>query len=165
MVGVAGFEPRCRKLCIIRFRAYQIPVCAKTHSLRCSSFPPKALLFGDPVFLRPWVPDIIEIIKAEEANDKRIKDTSNYYYTKPITDKNKDLKTTPTTRETTIKEIFSNHDKGETIKKKFFEETKLKENEYKIRLFFSGMEIKDNDFIYQHKLEDNFKIQIMKIKI
>ena len=67
--------------------------------------------------------------------------------------------------DTTIKEIFSNHDKGETIKKKFFEETKLNENEYKIRLFFSGMEIKDNDFIYQHKLEDNFKIQIMKIKI
>ena len=47
-------------------------------------------------------------LKAEEANDKRIKDTSNYYYTKPITDKNKDLKTTPTTRETTIKEIFNN---------------------------------------------------------
>ena len=55
--------------------------------------------------------------------------------------------------------------KEEQLKKKFFEETKLNENEYKIRLFFSGMEIKDNDFIYQHKLEDNFKIQIMKIKI
>ena len=65
----------------------------------------------------------------------------------------------------TIEEIFSNHDTGIKIKKKFIEEAKINETEYKIKLFFSGMEIKDNDFIYQHNLDNNFKIQIMKIKI
>ena len=67
--------------------------------------------------------------------------------------------------DTTIKEIFSNHDTGEKIKNKFMEEAKINRNEYKIRLFFSGTEIKDSDFIYQHRLEDDFKIQAMKIKI
>ena len=65
----------------------------------------------------------------------------------------------------TIEEIFSNHDTGIKIKKKFIEEAKINETEYKIKLFFSGMEIKDNDFIYQHRLDNNYKIQIMKIKI
>ena len=65
----------------------------------------------------------------------------------------------------TIEEEFSNHDTGEKIKKRFIEEAKIKENEYKIRLFFSGSEIKNNDLIYQHGLEDNFKIQVMKIKL
>ena len=41
----------------------------------------------------------------------------------------------------------------------------MNENEYKLRLFFSGMEIKDNEYIYQHKLDDNYKIQIMKLKV
>ena len=67
--------------------------------------------------------------------------------------------------ETTVEETFSNHDTGEKIKKRFIEETKIEENKFKIRLFFSGMEIKDNDFIYQHSLEDDFKIQVMKINI
>ena len=35
--------------------------------------------------------------------------------------------------------------------KKFFgEKTNMNENEYKLKLFF-GVEIKDNDFIYQHE--------------
>ena len=68
-------------------------------------------------------------------------------------------------REHNFEEIFSNHDTGEKIKKRFIEEAKIKENEYKIRLFFSGSEIKNNDLIYQHGLEDNFKIQVMKIKL
>ena len=67
--------------------------------------------------------------------------------------------------DTTIKESFSNHDTGERVKNKFLEEAKIKGNEYKIRLFFSGSEIKDNDFIYQHGLEDDYKIQVMKIKL
>ena len=66
--------------------------------------------------------------------------------------------------DTTVEETFSNHDTGEIIKKRFIEETKTDLKEYKIRLFFSGMEIKDTDFIYQHSLEDDFKIQVMKIK-
>ena len=65
----------------------------------------------------------------------------------------------------TIEEIFSNHDTGIKIKKKLIEEAKINETEYKIKLFFSGMEIKDKDIIYQHKLNDEDKIIIYKIKI
>ena len=67
--------------------------------------------------------------------------------------------------DTAVEETFSNHDTGEKIKNKFIQEAKIKENEYKIRLFFSGSEIKNSDCIYQHGLEDNFKIQVMKIKM
>ena len=67
--------------------------------------------------------------------------------------------------DTTITTEFSNHDKGEKIKKVFIEKTKMNENEYKLRLFFSGMEIKNEECIYQHKLDNNFKIQIMKLKV
>ena len=64
----------------------------------------------------------------------------------------------------TIEEEFSNHDTGKTIKKKFFEKIKLDENKYNIRLFFSGTEIKNSDFLYQHGLDNDYKIQVMKIK-
>ena len=67
--------------------------------------------------------------------------------------------------DTTVEETFSNHDTGEKIKNKFIQEAKIKENEYKIRLFFSGSEIKNSDCIYQHGIEDKFKIQVMKIRI
>ena len=67
--------------------------------------------------------------------------------------------------DTTVEETFSNHDTGEKIKNKFIQEAKIKENEYKIRLFFSGSEIKNSESIYQHGIEDNFKIQVMKIRI
>ena len=84
---------------------------------------------------------------------------------KDVEEKNVKLFLYDVSSDTTIEEIFSSHDKGEKIKKKFIEETKMNENEYKLKLFFSGMEIKDDDFIYQHGLDNNFKIQIMKIKI
>jgi hypothetical protein len=67
--------------------------------------------------------------------------------------------------DTTITSEFSNHDMGKTIKKVFITKSKMNENEYKLRLFFSGMEIKDNEYLYQHKLDNNFKIQIMKLKV
>ena len=62
----------------------------------------------------------------------------------------------------TINHEFSNHDKGEKIKKIVREKMNIKENEYKLRLFFSGPEIKDNEYIYQHNLDHDFKIQVMK---
>ena len=64
-----------------------------------------------------------------------------------------------------ITEEFSNHDTGKKIKEVFIKKTNMNENEYKIRLFFSGMEIKDNEYIYQHQLDNNYKIQVMKLKI
>ena len=63
-----------------------------------------------------------------------------------------------------IKHQFSTCDKGETIKKVIREKLKIGDD-YRIRLFFSGMEIKDDEFIYQHELEDNYKILIMRIKL
>ena len=66
--------------------------------------------------------------------------------------------------DTTVKQEFSNHDTGGKIKKIFREKTNTSENDYNLRLFFSGMEIKDNEYIYQHKLENGFKIQVMKLK-
>ena len=67
--------------------------------------------------------------------------------------------------DTTITSEFSNHDTGKTIKKVFIAKSKMNENEYKLRLFFSGMEIKDNEYIYQHNMDNDFKIQIMKLKV
>jgi hypothetical protein len=67
--------------------------------------------------------------------------------------------------DTTIKHDFSNHEKGSDIKKAFIEQTQMDQNKYKLRLFFSGMEIKDDEYIYQHKLDNNYKIQIMKLKL
>lgn len=67
--------------------------------------------------------------------------------------------------DTTIKHDFSNHDKGSDIKKVFIDQTQMDQNKYKLRLFFSGMEIKDDEYIYQHNLDNNYKIQIMKLKI
>ena len=64
-----------------------------------------------------------------------------------------------------IKVEFSNHDSGQNIKKAFIEKTNMNENEYKLRLYFSGTEIKDNDLIFHHKLQDNDNIIIFKLKI
>ena len=64
-----------------------------------------------------------------------------------------------------LNEEFSNHDNGEKIKNVFVEKAEVNINEYKLKLFFSGTEIKDKDLIYQHKLKDNDKIIIFKIKV
>ena len=64
-----------------------------------------------------------------------------------------------------IKVEFSNHDSGQNIKKAFIEKTNMNEKEYKLRLYFSGTEIKDNDLIFHHKLQDNDNIIIFKLKI
>ena len=50
------------------------------------------------------------------------------------------------------------------LKKVFSEKTNMNEDEYKLRIIFSGTEIKDNDLIYQHKLKNEDKIIIYKIK-
>ena len=64
-----------------------------------------------------------------------------------------------------LNEEFSNHDSGEKIKKVFIDKTKMDEKEYKLKLFFSGTEIKDNELIYQHKLKERDNIIIFKIKL
>ena len=37
-------------------------------------------------------------------------------------------------------------------------------NDFNLRLFFGGMEITDDHFLYQHNLKSGYKIQVMKLK-
>lgn len=60
---------------------------------------------------------------------------------------------------------ISNHATGEELKKKFRKETKIKKKKFGLRLFFAGSEIKDDHFLYQHKLCDDYKIQVMKVPV
>ena len=53
---------------------------------------------------------------------------------------------------------------GEEFKKIIMKKLKIPKN-FKIRLFYSGMEIKDAQFLYQHKIKKDYKIQIMKLPI
>jgi hypothetical protein len=52
---------------------------------------------------------------------------------------------------------------GEELKHIIMKKMKISNKNFKIRLFYSGMEIKDNQFLYQHKIKKEYKIQIMKL--
>jgi hypothetical protein len=60
---------------------------------------------------------------------------------------------------------IDNHASGEDVKNEFFNVSKLDKNKYKIRLFFSGSEILNDQKLYQYKIENGYKIQIMKNEI
>ena len=51
---------------------------------------------------------------------------------------------------------------GEELKKIYYEKTGISTDEYNLRLFFGGQEIKDNNFLYQFNIQKGFKIQVMK---
>ena len=51
---------------------------------------------------------------------------------------------------------------GKELKELFKKEHGIGDN-FNLRLFFGGMEIKDEHFLYQHKLKNGYKIQIMKV--
>ena len=50
---------------------------------------------------------------------------------------------------------------GEELKDLYIKKTNKNINDFNIRFFFSGNEIKNNQFIYQHKLKDEYKIMVM----
>lgn len=52
---------------------------------------------------------------------------------------------------------------GEDLKKEFRKKSKIPLSEFGFRLFFGGNEIKNEQFIYQHKINDGFKVMVMKI--
>ena len=58
--------------------------------------------------------------------------------------------------------IFDDDITGKEIKEEFLKRKNLDlENYFKrIRLFFGGNEIHDNEFLYQHKVKDNYSIQV-----
>ena len=47
--------------------------------------------------------------------------------------------------------------------KEFFKQEHNIGDEFNLRLFFGGMEITDDHFLYQHHLKNGFKIQVMKL--
>ena len=48
------------------------------------------------------------------------------------------------------------------MKKIYCEKIGITPNEYNLRLFFGGQEIKNNNFLYQYNIKKGFKIQVMK---
>ena len=58
--------------------------------------------------------------------------------------------------------IFDDDITGKEIKEEFLKRKNLDMENYfkRIRLFFGGNEIHDNEFLYQHKLKDNYSIQV-----
>ena len=52
---------------------------------------------------------------------------------------------------------------GEELKQIIMKKLNISSKNFKIRLFYSGMEIKDNQFLYQHKIKKDYKIQVMKL--
>ncbi|MCQ2818071.1 MAG: hypothetical protein MJ252_12465 [archaeon] len=57
---------------------------------------------------------------------------------------------------------ISNQMKGEELKELFRKKAKFPEGQYTFRIFFSGSEIKNDQTIGQHKLQDGFKLQVIK---
>ena len=51
---------------------------------------------------------------------------------------------------------------GKELKELFKKENNIGDN-FNLRLFFGGMEIKDDHCLYQHNLKNGFKIQVMKL--
>ena len=54
---------------------------------------------------------------------------------------------------------------GEKLKQIFCDKLGIKMEDYKLRLFFSGSEIKNNNFLYQYNIQNGYKIQIVKLGI
>lgn len=52
---------------------------------------------------------------------------------------------------------------GKDLKKEFRKKAKIPLRQFSFRLFFAGNEIKNDQFLYQYKLDDDYKIQVMKI--
>ena len=54
---------------------------------------------------------------------------------------------------------------GKELKKFFCEKNNISLDNYKIRMFFAGIEISNEHFLYQYNIKDEFKIQVMRILI
>ena len=52
---------------------------------------------------------------------------------------------------------------GLELKKLFCKQNNISLDEYNIRMFFSGMEISNEHFLYQYNIKNDFKIQVMRV--
>ena len=57
---------------------------------------------------------------------------------------------------------ITNSTSGKELKKIYCEKINICPDDYNIRFFFGGQEIKDDNFLYQYNLQKGFKIQVMK---
>lgn len=62
----------------------------------------------------------------------------------------------------TLNVEISNLMTGHELKEEFMKLAKISDD-FKLRLFFSGNEIKDDQFLYQYNVAEGYKIQVMKL--
>ena len=52
---------------------------------------------------------------------------------------------------------------GEELKKLFCKKNNISYDDFRIRMFFAGIEILNEHFLYQYNIKDEFKIQVMRV--
>ena len=52
---------------------------------------------------------------------------------------------------------------GEELKKLFCEKNNISLDDFKIRMFFAGIEISNEHYLYQYNIKNEFKIQVMRV--
>jgi len=57
----------------------------------------------------------------------------------------------------------SNLISGEELKKLFCEKNNVSFDDFNIRMFFSGIEVSNDHFLYQYNIQNDFKIQVMRV--
>ena len=87
-----------------------------------------------------------------------------YKIKKNIEEKQVKIKLFEPTGNINEEKTVSNTMTGKELKEMFRKEKDIGDN-FNLRLFFGGMEIKDDHFLYQHHLKNGFKIQIMKLPV
>lgn len=87
-----------------------------------------------------------------------------YKLNEEVEEKKFKIKMYETSQNLTIDMEVSNKLTGAQLKEEFIKKAKY-DNNIKIRLFFSGQEIRDEHFLYQHSLQNGFKIQVMKVTL
>ena len=87
-----------------------------------------------------------------------------YKIKKNIEEKQVKIKLFEPTGNINEEKTVSNTMTGKELKELFRKEKDIGDN-FNLRLFFGGMEIKDEHFLYQHHLKNGFKIQIMKLPV
>ena len=65
--------------------------------------------------------------------------------------------------QSTILEV-SNLITGKELKKLFCEKNNISLDDFKIRMFFAGIEITDEHYLYQYNIKNDFKIQVMRVQ-
>ena len=85
-----------------------------------------------------------------------------YKIKKDIEEKKVKIKLFEPTSNINEEHVVNNTMTGKQLKD-FFKKEHNVGDEFNLRLFFGGMEIKDDHFLYQHHLKNGFKIQVMKL--